>query len=286
SAVTVGSVCDCDPRPLGPQSPAQAPTTTCQVPSSRCAGQSGGWQLGASGATWPVFVLRPRPPARAVNVAGVGPFSEAVFCQTPCSAPAAVAHVYALKEAEMRAYEASERTRKDAHHHDDDGEEEEEDDDDEEEEEEEEEEAVSSSRVRRYSPSTCLGVRWEPPCDHGSPITSYLIDLGERQPLAVGPVTHHILQNLQPDTSYRIRVQALNSLGAGPFSHAFKLKTKPLPPAPPRLECTAFSHQTLRLKLNESTSYTFRIQAFNEAGQGPFSNVYTFTTPRSPPAPV
>lgn len=39
-------------------------------------------------------------------------------------------------------------------------------------------------------------------------------------------------------------------------------------------------------RLNESTSYTFRIQAFNEAGEGPFSNVYTFTTPRSPPAPV
>lgn len=46
----------------------------------------------------------------------------------------------------------------------------------------------------------------------------------------------------------RIRIQALNSLGAGPFSHTFKLKTKPLPPQPPRLECTAFSHQTLRLK--------------------------------------
>lgn len=39
-------------------------------------------------------------------------------------------------------------------------------------------------------------------------------------------------------------------------------------------------------RLNESTSYTFRIQAFNEAGEGPFSTVYTFTTPRSPPAPV
>lgn len=39
-------------------------------------------------------------------------------------------------------------------------------------------------------------------------------------------------------------------------------------------------------RLNESTSYMFRIQAFNEAGEGPFSNVYTFTTPRSPPAPV
>uniref|UniRef100_A0A8B9HB02 Fibronectin type-III domain-containing protein n=1 Tax=Astyanax mexicanus TaxID=7994 RepID=A0A8B9HB02_ASTMX len=179
-----------------------------------------------------------------------------------------------------------------------------------------------------YSPSTCLGLRWEAPCDHGAEITSYLIDIGERQPILTGPVTKYIIQNLQPDTSYRIRIQALNSLGAGPFSHTFKLKTKPLPPLPPRLECTAFSHQTLRLKwgegptkgtptdslqyhlqledkngrfislykgpchthkvqrLNESTSYTFRIQAFNEAGEGPFSSVYTFTTPRSPPAPL
>lgn len=48
--------------------------------------------------------------------------------------------------------------------------------------------------------------------------------------------------------SFRIRIQALNCLGAGPFSHTFKLKTKPLPPQPPRLECTAFSHHTLRLK--------------------------------------
>ncbi|XP_016408300.1 fibronectin type-III domain-containing protein 3a-like [Sinocyclocheilus rhinocerous] len=174
----------------------------------------------------------------------------------------------------------------------------------------------------------CLGLRWEAPCDHGSEITSYLIDLGERQPILTGPVTKYIIQNLQPDTTYRIRIQALNSLGAGPCSHTFKLKTKPLPPLPPRLECTASSHQTLRLKwgegpakaqltdslqyhlqmedksgrfislykgpchthkvqrLNESTSYTFCIQAFNEAGEGPFSTVYTFTTPRSPPAPL
>uniref|UniRef100_A0A673WJS0 Fibronectin type III domain containing 3A n=1 Tax=Salmo trutta TaxID=8032 RepID=A0A673WJS0_SALTR len=173
-----------------------------------------------------------------------------------------------------------------------------------------------------------VAVGWEPPCDHGAEISSYLIDLGERQSISVGPVTKYIIQHLQPDTSYRIRIQALNSLGSGPFSHTFKLKTKPLPPQPPRLECTAFSHQTLRLKwgdgpakatpsdalqyqlqmedkrgrfvslyrgpchthkvqrLNESTSYMFRIQAFNEAGQGPFSTVYTFTTPRSPPAPI
>ncbi|XP_029026502.1 fibronectin type-III domain-containing protein 3A isoform X2 [Betta splendens] len=244
---------------------------------------------------------------QAVNVAGVGHFSEAVLCQTPCSVPAAVGNINALKESEMQRFGTEV---------------------DEEEEEEEEEEERSSRPAPLYSPSTCLGICWEAPCNHGSEITSYLIDLGERQPIAVGPVTRYIIQHLQPDTSYRIRIQALNSLGAGPFSHTFKLKTKPLPPQPPRLECTAFSHQTLRLKwgdgpakatasdalqyqlqmgdrsgrfiyvykgpchthkvqrLNESTSYTFRIQAFNEAGEGPFSNVYTFTTPRSPPAPV
>ncbi|XP_030633259.1 fibronectin type-III domain-containing protein 3A isoform X2 [Chanos chanos] len=243
---------------------------------------------------------------QAVNVAGVGPFSEVVLCQTPCSVPAAVTSVHALRESEMRIEEVAAERGED------------------EDEEEEEEEAAP----QLYSPSTCLGLRWEAPCDHGSEITSYLIDLGERQPVLTGPVTKYIIQNLQPDTSYRIRIQALNSLGAGPFSHTFKLKTKPLPPLPPRLECTAFSHQTLRLKwgdgpaktassdslqyqlqmedkngrficlykgpchthkvqrLNESTSYTFRIQAFNEAGEGPFSAVYTFTTPRSPPAPV
>uniref|UniRef100_A0A673KFE4 Fibronectin type-III domain-containing protein 3a-like n=1 Tax=Sinocyclocheilus rhinocerous TaxID=307959 RepID=A0A673KFE4_9TELE len=197
---------------------------------------------------------------------------------------------------------------------------------------------VSASLIN-VTDVTCFysWLRWEAPCDHGSEITSYLIDLGERQPILTGPVTKYIIQNLQPDTTYRyndifvikqIRIQALNSLGAGPCSHTFKLKTKPLPPLPPRLECTASSHQTLRLKwgegpakaqltdslqyhlqmedksgrfislykgpchthkvqrLNESTSYTFCIQAFNEAGEGPFSTVYTFTTPRSPPAPL
>lgn len=52
----------------------------------------------------------------------------------------------------------------------------------------------------------------------------------------------------------RIRIQALNSLGAGPFSHTIKLKTKPLPPDPPRLECVAYSSQTLKLKWGEGTA--------------------------------
>jgi len=116
-------------------------------------------------------------------VAGVAPFSDAVLCQTPCSVPAAVSNIYAVKESALRRYE----TPVDA----------------EEEEEEEEEEDGDSQPPSLYSPSTCLGISWEPPCNHGSEITSYLIDLGERQPLVVGPVTKRIIQHLQPDTSYR-----------------------------------------------------------------------------------
>lgn len=121
---------------------------------------------------------------QAVNVAGVGPFSDAVLCQTPCSVPAPVSNVHALRESEMRV-EGCRTTERGV------------DEDDDEDEEDEQ------ARPLLYSPSTCLGLRWEAPCDHGSEITSYLIDLGERQPILTGPVTKYIIQNLQPDTTYR-----------------------------------------------------------------------------------
>lgn len=125
-----------------------------------------------------MFVSRLSLVIQAVNVAGVGPFSEAVLCQTPCSVPAAVSNIYVLKESELLMYETPI-------------------------DEDEEEEDGDYRPPLVFSPSTCLGICWEPPCDHGSEITSYLIDLGEKQPVVVGPITKHIIQHLQPDTSYR-----------------------------------------------------------------------------------
>ncbi|XP_013922203.1 PREDICTED: fibronectin type-III domain-containing protein 3A-like [Thamnophis sirtalis] len=102
--------------------------------------------------------------------------------------------------------------------------------------------------------STCLALHWEEPCCHGAEIIGYHIEYGEKQALTVNRVTSHVLENLQPDTLYRIRIQAFNSLGTGPFSPSIKAKTKPLPPDPPHLECVVFSYQSLKLKWGEGPS--------------------------------
>ncbi|XP_007517989.1 fibronectin type III domain-containing protein 3B isoform X2 [Erinaceus europaeus] len=219
---------------------------------------------------------------QAVNQAGAGPYSELVVCQTPASAPDPVSTLCV-----------------------------------------QEEETLSTSPD---SPSVCLVLNWEEPCNNGSEILAYNIDLGDAS-ITVGNTTTHIMKDLLPETTYRIRIQAVNEIGAGPFSPLVKARTRPLPPLPPRLECAAAGPQSLKLKwgdsspklhaaedtvytlqledrnkrfisiyrgpshtykvqrLTESTCYSFRIQAAGEAGEGAFSDTYTFSTTKSiPPA--
>ncbi|NWI76412.1 FND3B protein, partial [Dryoscopus gambensis] len=219
---------------------------------------------------------------QAVNQAGAGPYSELVTCRIPASVPDAVSILSVLEDEHAGACQPS--------------------------------------------PSVCLVLSWEEPSNNGAEITSYNIDLGDVS-IPVGNVTSHVIGGLLPETSYRIRIQAVNEIGAGPFSHFIKAKTRPLPPLPPRLECAAAGPQSLKLKwgdsssklhstddmvyilqiedrnkrfipiyrgpshtykiqrLTESTCYSFRIQAVNDAGEGPFSEVCTFCTTKSvPPA--
>ncbi|XP_048362892.1 fibronectin type III domain-containing protein 3B [Sphaerodactylus townsendi] len=216
----------------------------------------------------------------AINQAGAGPYSDLVTCRAPASVPDAVTVLSVSDDEHLDAYP--------------------------------------------LSPSVCLVLNWEEPCNNGSEIISYNIDLGDIT-IPVGNVTSYIIDDLLPETMYRIRIQAVNDIGAGPFSDFIKAKTRPLPPLPPRLECTAAGPQSLRLKWGESTSkqhasddmvyilqiedrnkrfipiyrgpshtykvqrlmeftcYAFRIQAVNDAGEGPFSEVFTFTTTKSIP---
>uniref|UniRef100_A0A2K5KY69 Fibronectin type III domain containing 3B n=1 Tax=Cercocebus atys TaxID=9531 RepID=A0A2K5KY69_CERAT len=220
---------------------------------------------------------------QAFNQAGPGPYSELVLCQTPASAPDPVSTLCVLEEEPLDAYPDS--------------------------------------------PSACLVLNWEEPCNNGSEILGYNIDLGDTS-ITVGNTTTHVMKHLLPETTYRIRIQAINEIGAGPFSQFIKAKTRPLPPLPPRLECAAAGPQSLKLKwgdsnskthaaddmvytlqledrnkrfisiyrgpshtykvqrLTEFTCYSFRIQAASEAGEGPFSETYTFSTTKSVPPTI
>ncbi|XP_035581337.1 fibronectin type III domain containing protein 3C1-like [Zalophus californianus] len=174
--------------------------------------------------------------------------------------------------------------------------------------------------------SSCIAIQWEEPDCHGSPITGYNIEYGDRKILTVERVTEYLLKNLQPDTTYKIRIQAINHYGLSPFSQSIRTKTKPLPLDSPHLDCVVYGHQSPKLKwgissskgllsnlisynlligdqsgrfsiiyhgscqthkvhrLSEYMQYKFKIQACNEAGEGPLSCIYTFTTTKPPPA--
>ncbi|CAN0242913.1 unnamed protein product [Lampetra fluviatilis] len=208
-------------------------------------------------------------------------------------------------------------------------------------------------------PSTCLLAGWEAPPSNGAPILGYTLHLigrgqmeGEGSAEKAWPLlsvrgganTRHVIRNLQPDNEYSVRVQAVNALGAGPLGARAVGRTRPQPPAPPRLECAPPGPHSLKLRwgeslgrpatggaaaaavavaaggsmaepthyvlavedtqgrltvvysgpchtykvqrLQESTEYRFRIQASNQAGRGPYSQLHSFTTGKAiPPAP-
>jgi len=176
--------------------------------------------------------------------------------------------------------------------------------------------------------ASSLSVRWRRPLDHGEPIQHYNVEWGpsdkELSEHLVAERRKVHLPGLRADTSYSVRVQAVNAIGSGPFAPLLKLSTRPLPPAPPKLECANISHNQMKLrwaeakvnlgttyvlemenarklwyqvysgnnhsykaaKLMENTEYRFRISALTDAGQGPFSTVYNFRTLYTPPPQV
>lgn len=56
--------------------------------------------------------------------------------------------------------------------------------------------------------------------------------------------------------AYSVQIQAVNAIGCSPMSPPLLAKTRPLPPAPPPLECSAAGPQSLKLKWGENASHT------------------------------
>ncbi|KAL3846896.1 hypothetical protein ACJMK2_017848 [Sinanodonta woodiana] len=176
--------------------------------------------------------------------------------------------------------------------------------------------------IKAQASATSVHLQWHEPNNNGSEIVSYNIDIGEKQLISINAVTEYVIEDLMPETAYKIRIQAVNAIGVGAFSSATKVTTRTLPPSPPKIECVA-GPNNLRLKwgegrnldlityrlemeredgnyqeiyrgqaysfkvgrLAELTEYVFRILASNDAGDGPYSDTYSFcTTKTSPPA--
>ncbi|XP_028996059.1 fibronectin type III domain containing 3Ba isoform X2 [Betta splendens] len=221
---------------------------------------------------------------QAVNQAGASPYSEQVSFRTPATHPDQISSLALLD--------------------------------------------LGASSESGLSPSTCLFLKWDEPNSNGAEIAAYVITLDE-QTITVESGTSHVVTGLEPDTEYSVQIQAVNAIGCSPTSPALLARTRPLPPAPPPLECSAAGPQSLKLKwgenashtralltddtvytlqmedknhrfvtiyrgpshtykvqrLTESSSYSFRIQAISDAGDGPFSGTHTFCTTKSvPPA--
>lgn len=60
--------------------------------------------------------------------------------------------------------------------------------------------------------------------------------------------TNLLIDHLGAEQMYKVRVQAVNSIGGGAFTTTCKVVTKPLPPKAPKLECIQFGYNSLKLK--------------------------------------
>lgn len=174
--------------------------------------------------------------------------------------------------------------------------------------------------------ATSVYLAWTEPHDNGSPISHYNIEYLDRLISTDSNVCEWCIEELHPETTYKFKIQAVNGIGIGHFSNVLRVTTKPLPPKPPKLECVAIGHNSLKLKwgdgrntdfvrfyvemyyprtrefqevytgtsylcrvnkLQEQTEYRFRVCAETDhAGLGDYSDEYIFRTNAAVPSSI
>lgn len=130
--------------------------------------------------------------------------------------------------------------------------------------------------------SSSAHIFWKEPESNGSPIVSYVLECGDRQLTSESTRTDLNVDHLSPEQMYKVKVQAVNSIGAGPFTQSYKIVTKPLPPKAPRLECIQYGYNSLKLKWGSDGTSTSNFQRFYldmkiKSSSKDFQNVYTGT---------
>ncbi|XP_055539179.1 fibronectin type-III domain-containing protein 3a isoform X2 [Wyeomyia smithii] len=89
-----------------------------------------------------------------------------------------------------------------------------------------------------------------------------------------------LIEDLHPESAYKLRIQAVNEIGTGPFSGYLKFTTAPLPPKPPKLECIQFGFSHLKLRWGEGKNLIDLARYYVELENnrtGEYQNVYTGT---------
>jgi hypothetical protein len=131
---------------------------------------------------------------------------------------------------------------------------------------------------------------WKEPESNGDAIISYVLECGDRQLVTEKSQTDLLVEHLNPEQMYKVRVQAVNSIGAGAFCLSHKINTKPLPPKPPRLECIQYGYNALKLKWGSDGSpasskgsanvmdfQRFYVEMKIKSSSKDFQNIYTGT---------
>lgn len=111
--------------------------------------------------------------------------------------------------------------------------------------------------LRHESTPTSIRLYWSPPADNGAPITNYNIEIGDKTISTESNATEYLLTDLQPETQYKIKIQAVNSVAPGQYSSTTRVWTLQLPPAAPRLECIGVGHNYLKLKWGEGKNVDY-----------------------------
>lgn len=128
--------------------------------------------------------------------------------------------------------------------------------------------------------SSAVYLAWTEPESNGSPILHYNIEYGDHLISTEANVREWTIDDLSPETVYRFKIQAVNSIGAGQFSGAFRITTNPLPPKPPKLECIAIGHNFLKIKWGDGKNpefIRFYLELYNARAKE-FQVVYTGTS--------
>lgn len=130
--------------------------------------------------------------------------------------------------------------------------------------------------------ATNLKLCWNKPESNGSTILYFNIELNGMEKLisTKKELNEFNLDNLLPETLYKIKIQAVNDIGAGQFSIPLKITTLPLPPRPPKMECTGVGFNFIKLKWGEQLKNSkhidftrYYLEIFNNRTKE-FVNVY------------